>query len=375
MRWIIWLVGVALAATGTVQAQWVLQQSNTTAGLRGIHSLGNGVAWASGTNGTILRTTDGGTTWQKCAVPPGAQNLDFRAIQGFDAHAAMAMSSGPGNQSRLYKTIDGCKTWTLIYTNPDPNGFWDAYRLGPDRGSGADTDEGLLIGDPVRGHFPIYVIDIDETNFQVTPLGHLPDSKKGEAAFAASNSSLFIEWTYGTFWIATGGKNGARVIRRVIHGKNYKFAYGTYPSAKVPIAHGNDSSGIFALAFRPEPKVPLKPLTFRVGIAVGGDYAKPDESAATAAYTLDGGKSWSAAKSMPGGYRSAVAYDEAAKMWIAVGPNGTDVSDDDGKNWRAVKPVSNESPNADKNWNAISLPFAVGPNGRIGKLDEAALAK
>ena len=377
MRRIIGLVVMALATAGAAQAQWALQKSNTTAGLRGIHSLGNGVAWASGTNGTVLRTTDDGATWQKCAVPPGAASLDFRAIQGFNERAAMVMSSGPGSQSRLYKTIDSCKTWTLIYTNPDPSGFWDAYRLGPDQGSGADTDQGLLLGDPVHGHFPLWVIDIDQTNFEATPLGHRPDSKKDEAAFAASNSSLFIEWTYGMFWIATGGKNGARVIRHEMHGHNFQFEYGTYPAAKVPIAHGNDSSGIFALAFRPEPKIPLKPLTFRVGIAVGGDYTKPDDSTATAAYTLDGGKSWRAAKTMPGGYRSSVAYDEAAKAWITVGPNGTDISTDDGMNWSAVKPnvALGESTDADRNWNAISLPFVVGPHGRIGKLDSAALPK
>jgi len=32
----------------------------------------------------------------------------------------------------------------------------------------------------------------------------------------------------------------------------------------------------------------------------------------------------------PHGFRSAVAYDEASKTWITVGPNGTDISTDDG---------------------------------------------
>jgi hypothetical protein len=85
--------------------------------------------------------------------------------------------------------------------------------------------------------------------------------------------------------------------------------------------------------------------------------------------------SWKLALSPPHGYRSAVAYDAQEKLWITVGPNGTDVSSDDGKNWRAIHPsiTLHESPDADRNWNALSLPFVVGPHGRIGRLDPAAL--
>ncbi len=58
------------AWSAACNAQWQLQTSNTAADLRGIHSLGNGLAWASGTNGTVLRTEDGGYAWQSCSVPP-----------------------------------------------------------------------------------------------------------------------------------------------------------------------------------------------------------------------------------------------------------------------------------------------------------------
>ncbi len=43
-------------------------------------------------------------------------------------------------------------------------------------------------------------------------------------------------------------------------------------TSNVPLAHGNASSGIFSLAFRDE----------QYGMAVGGDYTKPDESTGTA---------------------------------------------------------------------------------------------
>src|SRR5215472_15428915 len=125
------------------EAQWDLQDSHTTASLRGIHNVGGGVAWASGTNGTVLRTEDGGYLWQTCTTPPAAEHLDFRGVQAFDENTAIVMSSGKGDLSRIYKTTDGCKSWKLVFTNPDKEGFWDATKF-------RNRDEGVLLGDPVN---------------------------------------------------------------------------------------------------------------------------------------------------------------------------------------------------------------------------------
>src|SRR5271156_1694837 len=130
------------APAQTPYGPWEMQNSTTKAGLRGIHAVGGGVAWASGTDGTILRTEDGGYMWQSCAMPPGTEKLDFRGIWAWDANTAVVMSSGPGDLSRLYKTTDGCSSWKLLYTNPDKDGFWDAIVF-------QDRAIGLLLGDPV----------------------------------------------------------------------------------------------------------------------------------------------------------------------------------------------------------------------------------
>jgi photosystem II stability/assembly factor-like uncharacterized protein len=122
-------LALVLLITTTAQAQFQIQDSHTTASLRGIHSIGKGVAWASGTEGTVLRTTDDGATWQRCTTPPDAEKLDFRGIQAFDQNTAIVMSSGKGDLSRLYKTTDACKTWKLVFTNPDKEGFFDALRF------------------------------------------------------------------------------------------------------------------------------------------------------------------------------------------------------------------------------------------------------
>ena len=139
------------------QAQWDIQDSHTTASLRGIANVGGGVAWASGTEGTVLRTEDGGYLWQGCAIPPGAEKLDFRGIQAFDENTAIVMSSGKGDLSRLYKTTDGCRTWKLLFTNPDKEGFWDAIQFADANQFPADRDFGMLVGDPVEGKLTTFV--------------------------------------------------------------------------------------------------------------------------------------------------------------------------------------------------------------------------
>ncbi len=354
------LVIIAAASLGCAQAQWEMQTSNTRANLRGIHSVGNGVAWASGSNGTVLRTEDSGFVWQGCAVPPGAEHLDFRGIQGFDAHTAIVMSSGTGDLSRLYKTADGCHTWKLVFANPDAEGFWDAIQFD-------GKEDGVLLGDPTEGQFTVFITRDGGKNWtrQITPGLEADPTRNG--VFAASNSSLVMFSSLAHRFFVTGGAEGALFIEchaNLEAGGEYDKVECLRSAKRIPVGDATEASGAFSLGF------------LRGNfVVVGGDYQKRDTSARTAAYSSDGGKSWHAAQTPPHGYRSSVAYDASTKTWITVGPNGTDVSIDDGKNWRAVRPDAalHEAPDADRNWNAISLPFVVGPKGRIAKLNGAAL--
>ena len=42
-----------------------MQESGVTANLRGISAVSDAIVWASGENGTIVRTLDGGEHWEK----------------------------------------------------------------------------------------------------------------------------------------------------------------------------------------------------------------------------------------------------------------------------------------------------------------------
>jgi photosystem II stability/assembly factor-like uncharacterized protein len=369
-----------LALTARSKAQFDIEDSHTTASLRGIHNVGGGVAWASGTNGTVLRTEDGGYLWQTCNIPPGAEKLDFRGIQAFDENTAIVMSSGTGDLSRLYKTTDGCQTWKLLFTNPDKEGFWDAVLF-------LDRNNGILFGDPAVGFDGNFALRLRVThNGGLTwppitdPESHtagknlMPIAKEG--FFAASNSSATS--SDGWLWMGTGR---GRIFRRRLYTNSadkpaaFQAAYcaGALElishscgipwidwnlTDNTPLTSPGDTSGVFSIHFRNSEK----------GIAVGGDYQKPREVTFNNAFSVDGGKTWQPAETQPLGFRSAVAYDPDQKLWITVGPNGTDISRDDGKNWTPLKPSPTDPLDADKNWNALSLPFVVGPHGRIGRL-------
>jgi hypothetical protein len=360
------LILLSTFALKKIQAQFDIEDSNSTASLRGIHNVGGGVAWASGTNGTVLRTEDGGYLWQTCTIPPGAEKLDFRGIQAFDENTAIVMSSGKGDLSHLYKTTDGCQTWHLLFTNPDKEGFWDVIQF-------RDRRNGMLLGDPVDGYFSIFETQDGGLHWnRQKNIG--AGVALGGGIFAASNSSL-IQFD-GAQVFGTGGPQGAFAYYRglkseecppeVKNRNDCKFMWTSVlmpPGIKWPVSSRVDSTGVFSLAIRPGRSIEAS-----VIVAVGGDYRKPDKQSDAATVSVNGGQIWTAAQTPPHGYRSSVAYDPQQKLWITVGPNGTDISRDDGKNWTPLKPSGYDPPDADKNWNALSLPFVVGPHGRIGRL-------
>jgi len=376
--------------TLTAHAQWTIQQSPTTANLRGIDALGKGLAWASGADGTVLLTEDNGAHWRRCTTPPNAETLDFRGIQAFDNKTAIVMSSGPGDQSRLYKTTDGCNTWKLIFTNPEPKGFFDAIQTETNIVAGMpdpDPDLALVLGDSVEGKIQIwewqYRGDYCEQALQNPTWDHqhcpVDDAELfyptkssadvGEGSFAASNSVFQVvktqqidpDWKY-EYRFASNTESKAFMSMVLAEKTNCEPCRLVRRRVEVPMSDGTAKSGIYSFAFSTE----------YVGVAVGGNYEKPATRLKTASFTKDGGNTWKLATTPPHGYRSAVAYDAKTKTWITVGPNGTDISTDDGRNWHPLKPSPTDQPDADQHWNALSLPFAVGPKGRIGLLNPAA---
>jgi photosystem II stability/assembly factor-like uncharacterized protein len=299
------------------------QRSNTAEDLRGVSVVSGRVAWASGTHGTYLRTTDAGAHWTAVRVP-GAEPLDFRAVVAFSADEAFLMSAGPGGQSRIYHTGDAGQHWSLQFTNSNPKGFFDSMAFW-------DSTHGLVLGDPIADEtgalkFELLITDDGQT-WRPMPAANLPPALAGEGAFAASNSCIAILPPEGAhesgtvarhdpfknpktsssairvrmaaardanIWFATGG-SAARVFHSADRGQ-------TWLVTQTPIAHGPDSAGIFSIVFRDALH----------GVIAGGDYRHPDQDGPNLAFTHDGGKTWTVSTIHPQAYFSAVAYDAKA---------------------------------------------------------------
>jgi len=317
---------LALAAVSTAPPHWEPQTSGVTARLRGVSAVNDRVAWASGANGTVIRTADGGATWTKLPVP-GADTLDFRDVDAVSETTAYLLSIGAGAASRIYKTTDAGARWTLQFTNDDPKAFFDAMAFW-------DAQHGLAFSDSVDGRFVVIVTADGGRTWTRVPAAALPPALPNEGAFAGSGTNIAVG-SGGRAWIGTGAAARSRMLVTADRGAHWRVA-------DTPVA-SSESSGIFSVAFR-DP---------RHGLTAGGDYRKERDAIDNAAISADGGLTWTKVSGL-GGFRSVVAFvPRSTSSWIAVGPQGADWSDDDGRTWTAIPGDGFHT-------------FAFSPTGRTG---------
>lgn len=352
-------MALALVSAAPAQAQWHPLASPVATDLSGVSAVDDQIAWASGAGGTVLLTLDGGHVWRRCATPPGAERLDLRGVQAFDKDTAVAMASGKGSASALFKTTDGCATWKQVLANSDAGGTFQALR----RATAYDI---YLLGEPVDGRLVVYLSHNAGDTWTRDPDPGLAVPKGGTIA-AGGGGALTNVLSFVAFGAAG---DGAPVYTYAPVCKGEACTLG-WTGKATPLARGADAR-VSSIAGR-NVMVPARGTVTGIGtmpattlVAVGGDPRQPDKG--FAAFSTDGGTSWKAASASPVGYRWAVEFDGDRNRFIAIGPNGTDVSVDDGLIWAPMHPAPGEPAQSAYGWTAMSLPFVVGPQGRIGKL-------
>jgi photosystem II stability/assembly factor-like uncharacterized protein len=288
------------------------QVSGTTQRLQAVSPVDHRVVWVSGVGGTFALTTDGGDTW-RAGVVPGADSLEFRDVQGVSERIAYLLAAGPGDRSRIYRTEDGGRTWSLQFTNRDSSAFYDCFAFW-------DARRGFTMSDAVAGRFPV-VRTTDGRAWR--DIGdRLPAAQDGEGAFAASGTCTAVAGDrHG--WIATGAAARARVLRTVDGGENWSHA-------AVPVVQGSQTSGGASIAFRD---------TLH-GIVGGGDIGAPDAYSDNVAVSDDGGRTWSPATRTPfPGAIYGLAYVPAGdgRTVVATGPSGAAWSVDEGRTWQPLE--------------------------------------
>ena len=311
---------------------WNQFQSPGKASLRGLSPISDQLCWASGSGGTWLKTEDGGASWQSGTVA-GLDTVDFRSIHAFDAQTAVVASAG--QPAVIYRTEDGGKNWQKVHQEGG-EAFFDAIQF-------LDAQRGYVLGDPIGGKWMI--LETLDGGRSWHSLANLPDAASGEAAFAASSSSLLVK-AKGLV-VATGGKV-ARLHRYDFDSKSWTVRELT------DMLQGEPSQGVFAATSLPgEGGLVL----------VGGDYLKPEYRIANALLVL--GEVTISTSEGPGGYRSGVAYLHEKGWVVAVGPSGSDFSTDGAHSW---KPLSKTGYHAAKAAPGGKALWASGSQGRLGKL-------
>ena len=315
------------------------QRSGTTALLQAISAVDERVVWASGRLGTYARTTDGGARWESGRVP-GADTLEFRDVEAVSADTAYLLSAGSGELSRIYKTVDGGRSWTLQFRNTEPDAFFDCFDFWT-------PAHGIAFSDAVRGeHFLLETVSGGSTWSRV-PVDRLPPALAGEGSFASSGTCV-AAWGAGHALVGLGNANRTRVLRTADRGRSWAIA-------DAPIVSG-EAAGIGSIVMFDSLRA----------LALGGEFARPEARGTYVARTLDGGRTWvrAGAPAFAGAVYGAARVPGRLESVVAVGPGGANLSHDGGRSWTPI--------DTSTYWSVdIASPRAgwmVGPGGRIVRL-------
>lgn len=331
----------ALLLATPLGAQTLTEQTSPVPGLlQAVSPVSESVAWVSGHRAAVLRTTDGGATWEARRVTGADSTLQFRDIHALSADVAWVMSAGPGEQSRIYHTRDGGATWALQFTNADSAAFYDCLTF-------FDARTGVAFSDASHGRTNVLRTTDGGAHWALLPAEAVPAPLEGEGAFAASGGCVTsIDARHG--WIVLGAP-GARVWRT-------DDAGATWRSHDTPLVRGASAGGA-AATFRDA----------RRGMVVGGDMGdyRADTAAAAVAVTDDGGESWRLV-SRPGrpGTPFGVAWiPGAGGTAVIASPGGLSATTDAGATWQTVDPGVFWSVGA-----VGRTAWAVGAQGRAGRI-------
>ncbi|MGZ3846560.1 MAG: WD40/YVTN/BNR-like repeat-containing protein [Flavisolibacter sp.] len=309
--------------------------SGTKTSLRGLSVVSDAIAWVSGSNGAVGKTTDGGKNW-KWVVVKGFEKNDFRDIEAFDATTALVMSVG--EPAYILRTVDGGETWKVVYENQTKGMFLDAMEFW-------NEDAGIVIGDPLSGRFFIIRSFDGGRSWAEVPEKNRPLADSGEACFAASGTNVrALDNDEAVF--VSGGLTSSAFIRR--------------SKTRLPILQGQETAGANSVAVWNR----YKKNGGNQLVVVGGDFNKPAGDSLNCCYTTNRGKTWRSPKTPPHGYRSCVEYLDK-KVLVSCGLNGVDYSVDNAETWQWI---SKESFNTCRISKIGKTVYLAGNNGRVGKL-------
>lgn len=307
------LLLLLLTGCGTEQQQisiptepeWAPLERITSAHLRGMHCISDSMAWASGTQGTVLLCIDG-LHWSEVSIPM-AKNQDLRDIHGFDRNNAVAISAGNGVS--IYRTGDGGKSWRIAYEDTHRVVFFDGLDFNA-------SGFGVAYGDPMDGKMALLMSQDFGATWKAVEDSLRPELDSNEAGYAASGTGIIV--TDSTVIIATGGGPKSRMFV-------FDHVWNLLEEHLIPIESGA-GSGIFSICSQ----------NGKSFIAVGGSYIDSANTTSNCAVAIDGEAWLPITVQNPGGYRSCVSITANGEHAVAVGRSGSDLTRDGGLTWKSI---------------------------------------
>lgn len=332
------IITVALLCAMQAYAQHFTIQfmdSGRQCSLRGLSVVNDDIIWASGSNGNIARSTDGGKTFS-WIIPAGFETRDFRDIEAFDSNTAIIMAIA--EPAVMLKTVNGGKSWDKVFESNARGMFLDAMDF--------DLEgNGIVVGDPINNKLFIATTDNYGDSWRILKDKHNTYTvSKGEAMFASSGTNVQTSWMKNkSVFIVTGGIDS----RLFVQGQPIDLS----------IQKGMESTGANSVA--------VNDYTGKVVIA-GGDFNNPlsGKSNLQLLSFKDDKILSTLPQTPPAGYRSCVEFI-ANDTLITCGITGADISTDGGLNWQQI---STESFHVCQKAKLSGAIFLAGKNGRIAKL-------
>lgn len=305
--------------------------SGTKTSIRGLSVVNDKIVWASGSNGWVARSVDGGKNFTWMQVPQ-FEKKEFRDIEAFDSNTAIIMSIA--EPAYILKTTNGGNSWQIVFADSAKGMFLDAMDF-------TDNKNGVVIGDPI-GQKAFVAYTRNGGNSWAKPKGgDMPALDSGEAFFASSGSNIVMRKKKNSFEyvFVSGGKKSHLFIN------NKKF--------NIPLVQDAESTGANAIAVHQGK-----------AIIVGGDFNKDSATTGNCAVVDLNKMKVTLPLTNPSGYRSGVCFINHATA-ICCGLNGVDISFDGGNNWKQISKEGFHVVKKAKQGNSV---FLAGSKGRIALL-------
>jgi photosystem II stability/assembly factor-like uncharacterized protein len=335
MRAYIFFLCCTLSSVVQAQTLYPCTNSVSKASFRGINAVDQQVCWFSGSEGTVLRTVNGGLNFEVCS-PKGYDSLQFRDIHAFGKDTALILSAGL--PAVVLKTTDGGKHWRETYRNEQEGIFFDGMDFW-------DHQQGLAFSDAPNNKIVVLKTVDQGDHWTLLDTSLHPAVAEKQGGFAASGSSICC-FDKEKAAIGLGGAS-ATLLTTTDGGMHWT-------KQTLPIDAGTPAAGIFSLSFLDKQK----------GIAVGGNYLGDSLSTQSAAITVDGGNTWIPLTdpNISGRYRSCVRFVDSKRI-VATSRTGISLSANGGGIWQSLPGV----------YYAVSIGkdqsiWLSGANGQLAKL-------